>query len=57
MPLLLLAICALILAATAALIVVTIVLVGWVRQDRVLRSMQRAIAERTNSSRSTSVEQ
>ena len=46
MPLLLLASLALILAATAALIVVTIVLVGWVRQDRILRRMQRETAQR-----------
>ena len=46
MPLLLLAVTALVLAVAALIAVATIVLIGWVRQDRVLRRMQRDLADR-----------
>jgi hypothetical protein len=53
MPLLIASL-ALIIAATAVLIVVLIVLIGWLRQDRVLRRMRREIADRASASREAS---
>ena len=47
MPLLLLTASAS-LAAAAIIVVAGRVLIGWVRQDRVLRRMQREIAERAS---------
>ncbi|WP_230630637.1 hypothetical protein [Sphingomonas sp. Leaf37] len=45
MPLLIASI-ALIIAAFAVLVVALVVLIGWIRQDRAIRRMQRATAER-----------
>lgn len=47
MTLLLLAVSALLLAVATLILVAAIVLIGWVRQDRILRRMQRDIAQRS----------
>jgi len=46
MPLLLLALEVMILAVTVCILLVATVLLGWLRQDRVIRRMRRETAER-----------